>query len=56
MYFSGDIVEWKIDFTNGGNTEAINVVLEDILPISLEYVSSQIFGVSSTAKSGIYTA
>jgi len=55
MYYSGDIVEWRIDFTNGGSTVATNVVLEDILPISLDYVSSQIFGAPATAKSATYT-
>lgn len=55
VYYSGDIVEWRIDFTNGSSTVATNVVLEDVLPISLNYESSQIFGAPATAKFGTYT-
>ena len=55
VYYSGDIVEWRIDFTNGSSTVATNVILEDILPISLTYESSQIFGAAATATSGTYT-
>jgi len=46
LYHSGDIVSFKIDFANIGNTTTHHVVLSDYLPAGLEYVSSQIYGVS----------
>ena len=42
-YYTGDIVQWRIDFTNGGSTTVTQVDLEDLLPASLDYVSSQLF-------------
>lgn len=55
VYYSWDTVTWRIDFSNAGTVDAYQVVLEDTLPISLEYMSSSIFGVSSTAKGSVYT-
>lgn len=49
-YYSGDLVQWRIDFTNQGATDAINVVLQDELPMSLTYVDSTIFGVTAQKR------
>ena len=46
LYHSGDLVGFRIDFANNWTTIANNVVLSDYLPVSLEYVSNQLFGVS----------
>ena len=45
-YHSGDLVGWRIDFANVGSGIAHNVVLNDFLPASLGYVSSQLYGVT----------
>jgi len=47
-YYTGDIVQWRIDFTNAGTTTVTQADLEDLLPGSLDYVSSQIFVVGAT--------
>jgi uncharacterized repeat protein (TIGR01451 family) len=46
LYQSGDLVGRLITFANTGNGTAHNVILTDYLPVSLGYVSSQIFGVN----------
>ncbi|MCX6823630.1 MAG: hypothetical protein NT085_00685 [candidate division SR1 bacterium] len=46
LYHSGDLVSFKIDFTNNGLSTANGVILSDYLPAGLEYVSSQIYGVA----------
>ncbi len=46
LYHSGDLVSFKIDFANNGPSTVNNVILTDYLPLGLEYVNSQIFGVS----------
>jgi len=45
QYRPGDIVTFKINFGNNNSTTFHNVVITDYLPLSLEYVNSQIFGV-----------
>ena len=46
LYYSGDLVTFKIDFANNGPNIITNMVLSDYLPASLQYVSSQLFGVT----------
>ncbi len=46
LYQSWDLVAFRIDFGNSGSAIATNVVLSDYLPVSLDYVSSQIYGVT----------
>lgn len=46
MYHSGDLVTFKIDFSNNWVNTIDNVVLSDYLPASLEYVNSQLYGVT----------
>ncbi|MEI7562458.1 MAG: hypothetical protein WCJ39_01710 [bacterium] len=41
-YHSGDLVGFRIDFSNTGTGTAHHVVLEDYLPVSLAYVSSSL--------------
>lgn len=45
QYHPTDIVTFKINFGNNSATTLHNVVITDYLPLSLEYVDSQIFGV-----------
>lgn len=55
LYHSGDLVSFRIDFSNPGTVTVDNVVLTDYLPGGLDYVSSQIFGVSPyTFGTGTY--
>lgn len=37
---------FRIDFANNSNAPIHNIVITDYLPLSLEYVSSQIFGIA----------
>lgn len=46
-YHSGDLVWFRIDFKNIGNGTAHNIVLTDYLPVSLRYISREIFGIPS---------
>ena len=46
LYHSGELVSFKIDFANLWPSTVNNVVVSDYLPAALEYVNSQIFGVS----------
>ncbi len=46
LYHSGDLVTFKIDFANHGVSTVYNVIVSDYLPASLDYVTSQIVGVS----------
>ncbi len=46
LYHSGELVSFQINFANQWPSTVNNVVLSDYLPAGLEYVSSQIFGVS----------
>ncbi|MCF7834854.1 DUF11 domain-containing protein [Candidatus Gracilibacteria bacterium] len=52
-YFSGDQVGFKITFQNIGQGIANQVVLTDILPSSLTYLSSSIYGVSANLSMGM---
>ena len=44
-YHSGDLVGFKINFSNTGSGTAHHVILEDDLPTSLSYVSSNLYGI-----------
>ena len=44
-YHSWDLVSFRIDFANIGNTTVHYTILTDYLPAGLTYVSSQIFGI-----------
>lgn len=46
-YLSGDIVEFRIDFKNNTSTVANFVILQDVLPNTLQFVSSEIYGVTN---------
>ncbi|MFZ2151142.1 MAG: hypothetical protein WAZ12_05195 [Candidatus Absconditicoccaceae bacterium] len=52
-YYSGDQIGFKINFQNTGSGTANNVVLTDILPSSLAYVSSSIYGVTANLSVGM---
>jgi len=45
QYHPNDIVTFKLNFANNSATTFHNVTITDYLPVSLEYVDSQIFGV-----------
>ena len=46
LYHSGDLVSFRIDFANIGNTAVTNAILTDRLPAALTYESSQLYGVN----------
>jgi len=47
-YFSWDQIWFKINFQNNGSWTATQVVLTDILPSSLSYLTSAIFGIPNS--------
>lgn len=46
LYHSGDLVTFKINFANNWVNVIDNVILSDYLPASLEYINSQLYGVT----------
>ena len=48
-----DLVGFKMVFKNTTNKAVIHAIIKDQLPLNLEYVSSEIYGVPS-AKKGVY--
>ena len=48
-----ELVGFKMVFKNTTNKAVIHAIIKDQLPLNLEYVSSEIYGVSS-AKKGVY--
>jgi len=46
LYKPGDLVSFKINFANVGTSSIDNVIISDYLPLSLEYVTSQISNVA----------
>lgn len=59
LYSSGDLVTFKVNFSNNSSGTINNIILSDTLPLPLEYVSSSLFGVNppysfSTGMAGLY--
>jgi uncharacterized repeat protein (TIGR01451 family) len=46
LYHQGDIVVFKVNFGNNSSGTIYNITVEDNLPTSLDYVNSQIYGVT----------
>lgn len=55
LYRSGDLVGFRIDFANPGNSTVHNAILSDLLPPGLTYESSQIYGITQPYTFGTGT-
>ena len=59
VYNQGDLVTFRVNFSNNSSWTIDNIILSDTLPLPLEYVSSSLFGVNppynfSTGMLGLY--